>query len=92
MRQRLEVISLYARHLESLLDLCQKEHGGSTAYGYQQYRPDGWDEIPESPEEAATEVVEEEEEKDGSDVANELCLPTQNLRVSLHIYTPHSLQ
>ncbi|KAF9453398.1 hypothetical protein P691DRAFT_755650 [Macrolepiota fuliginosa MF-IS2] len=84
MRKRIEVLGQYIWHLESMLDQCQREHAGSTAYAYQQYRPADWEESPESPDEPVNEVLEEEEEKDGqdTDVANELCLPAQNLRLN----------
>ncbi|KAJ3560388.1 hypothetical protein NP233_g10873 [Leucocoprinus birnbaumii] len=77
-----EILREYIRLLESVLEQCSKEHPGSKAHKYLESRPANLEEIPESPEEVVNEVVEEEEEgQDDNDVAKELCLPTQNLRL-----------
>ncbi|XP_006455146.1 hypothetical protein AGABI2DRAFT_209475, partial [Agaricus bisporus var. bisporus H97] len=77
---RISLLFKYAHHLESLLDQCQREHAGSLACGYRQHRPECWED-PESPDVSVVEVVEEED-SENSEVANELCLPTQNLRLA----------
>lgn len=86
MRKRIEVLGQYIRHLESLLDQCQREHADSAAGAYQQFRPADWVESPESPDEIVNDVPEDEEEKNSSSISDELCLPTQNLKVSPSFY------
>lgn len=90
MQKRIETLREYIHHLESLLDRCQKEHTSSTAYTYQQFRPVDFDESPgsQSPDEVLIEIPEDEEEKNsgGGGVADELCLPTQKLKVITNLY------
>jgi hypothetical protein len=82
MLRNIQALRDYIRILESHMEQCSKEHPGSTAHQYLSSRPDSLEEAPESPEEVVNEVVtEEEEEKGDNDVAKELCLPTQSLRV-----------
>lgn len=85
MRQRADALREYANLLESMLEKCRRDHGGAWDDGqsYLQFRPQDADGI-HVPEDMN--VVEEEEDpiSDRGSV-QDLCLPTQNLKVCLRL-------
>ncbi|KXN81352.1 Nitrogen assimilation transcription factor nit-4, partial [Leucoagaricus sp. SymC.cos] len=81
MSDKIQALIEYIRRLESGLEQCSKEHPNSTAQLILQMRPNYVEEMPESPEEAPNDMVEEEVESDSNDVVRELCFPTQNLHL-----------
>lgn len=84
MRKRANALEEYVNLLESVLEKCRREHGGVSDNGqsYLQFRPkDAEGSI--LPDE--TDMDYEYEDINGDDVnlTQELCIPTQSLKVGL---------
>ncbi|KAJ4001976.1 hypothetical protein F5050DRAFT_1559716, partial [Lentinula boryana] len=79
MRQRADALERYANILESMLQKCQREHGGTFRDGqsYLQFRPKDYGD-----EKMEYEEIEEESSSDGDDMTAEICVSAQSLTVS----------
>lgn len=85
LRKRVEALQEYADVLESMLDKCKREHGGSSddPRAYLQLRPQesAHDEL-QSPE------FEEENPSSDNDIGQELSVATQSLTVRPSLSLP----
>lgn len=86
MRKRADALEEYVNLLESMLEKCRREHGGSQDNGesYLQFRPRDAEGI------ILADEVDVEENDDSRDedrlFSQELCLPTRNLKVHMHVH------
>ncbi|KAJ4496122.1 hypothetical protein C8J55DRAFT_545420 [Lentinula edodes] len=76
MRRRTDALERYANILESMLEKCQREHGGTYQdnQSYLQFRPKDYGD-----EKMEYEEIEGESNLDGDDITAEICVSAQNL-------------
>lgn len=83
MRKRADALREYANLLESMLEKCRREHGGTSDNGqsYLQFRPQDADNMV-LPDDIDVELFDDTSgDPDSGSITQELCVPTQNLKV-----------